>query len=440
MENLKLSNLNFSNIFKFEKLILLIIFTVFLLGRVSMGLYIFNFRLGELLIGFSALIFLFFLIRSILNFKTLTKFEKICAVLFSLILIHFLFLLLANGYKAFELYPFKASSYIWVLGFFYIGMVSKYNFSSKASILSIFFVLLIDYYSSIFGITDSQQEIFLNYTDKFDYLKASDLLIFFIFFSYYVLRSLDYKKNFINQFLILFSIFYLPLIMHKSRGASIGFILFIFLLLSDYLKSKPNKKTNLIIFSLSASVFIISAFIVSKSPLDIEEIPNKVVYVSTGRYDKPPQNKPQIYDDYPVLYLEGTRLFSSDGNLDWRLQIWQDVFSDTSSKNLIFTGYGYNYKIPAMEEEYRSGNDGTNENVHNFFVNIYARGGLIHLLLYVAFFVVLVNKANSTNKLKSLIMIMLPVLITSFFDASMENAHFPIIFYYLLGNIVKEKN
>ena len=44
------------------------------------------------------------------------------------------------------------------------------------------------------------------------------------------------------------------------------------------------------------------------------------------------------------------------------------------------------------------------------------------------------------NKLKSLIMIMLPVLITSFFDASMENAHFPIIFYYLLGNIVKEKN
>ena len=93
-----------------------------------------------------------------------------------------------------------------------------------------------------------------------------------------------------------------------------------------------------------------------------------------------------------------------------------------------------------MEEEYRSGNDGTNENVHNFFVNIYARGGLIHLLLYVAFFVVLVNKANSTNKLKSLIMIMLPVLITSFFDASMENAHFPIIFYYLLGNIVKEKN
>ena len=45
-----------------------------------------------------------------------------------------------------------------------------------------------------------------------------------------------------------------------------------------------------------------------------------------------------------------------------------------------------------MEEEYRSGNDGTNENVHNFFVNIYERGGLIHLLLYVAFFVVLVNK------------------------------------------------
>ena len=30
----------------------------------------------------------------------------------------------------------------------------------------------------------------------------------------------------------------------------------------------------------------------------------------------------------------------------------------------------------------RSGLDGLNENVHNFFVNIFARGGIIHLLMY----------------------------------------------------------
>ena len=30
----------------------------------------------------------------------------------------------------------------------------------------------------------------------------------------------------------------------------------------------------------------------------------------------------------------------------------------------------------------RSGLDGLNENVHNYFVNILARGGLVHLLIF----------------------------------------------------------
>ena len=38
-------------------------------------------------------------------------------------------------------------------------------------------------------------------------------------------------------------------------------------------------------------------------------------------------------------------------------------------------------KIPAMEDPSRSGYDGTNENVHNYFINIMARGGLLHLII-----------------------------------------------------------
>ena len=53
---------------------------------------------------------------------------------------------------------------------------------------------------------------------------------------------------------------------------------------------------------------------------------------------------PLVYDDYPILYFENFRVFSSDGNLNWRLQIWQDVIVDIRSKNLILTGYGYNFK------------------------------------------------------------------------------------------------
>ena len=223
--------------------------------------------------------------------------------------------------------------------------------------------------------------------------------------------------------------------MNKSRGASIAFLLFISFLIYELIKLKKSKNFYILILFLSFLIFVLSAFIVSKSPLELSEIDDKIKYVSTSRYDKPVQNTPQAIDDYPILYIEGTRVFSSDGNLNWRLQIWQDIFEDTYLKKIVLKGYGYNIKIPAMELEYRSGNDGTNENVHNFFVNIYARGGLIHLLLYLSFFIVLFKSAAQNNRLKNLVVVFIPLILTSFFDASMENAHYPLIFYFLLGKI-----
>ena len=104
------------------------------------------------------------------------------------------------------------------------------------------------------------------------------------------------------------------------------------------------------------------------------------------------------------------------------------------------TGYGYNYKIPAMTLDFRAGNDGTNENVHNFFVNIFARGGLIHLILYLAFFITLYRQASLNENKKTYLMIFVPLIFTSFFDASMENAHYPLLFYFLNGKIVNLDN
>ena len=223
--------------------------------------------------------------------------------------------------------------------------------------------------------------------------------------------------------------------MNKSRGASIAFLLLISFLIYELIKLKKSKNFYILIIFLSFLIFVLSAFIVSKSPIELKEIDDKVVYVSTSRYEKPVQNTPQVIDDYPILYTEGKRLFSSDGNLNWRLQIWQDVFEDTYSKNIVLKGYGYNFKIPAMEPAYRSGNDGTNENVHNFFVNIYARGGLIHLLLYLSFLTFLFKSAKQNNRLKIFALVLIPLIFTSFFDASMENAHYPLIFYFLMGKI-----
>ena len=203
--------------------------------------------------------------------------------------------------------------------------------------------------------------------------------------------------------------------MNKSRGASIAFIIFLLFLIKDYIQLKRFiKKANVILFTLAGIIFVVSAFIVSKSPLNLEEVDEKVVYVSTSGMKNHPKILPSVYDDYPILYFENFRVFSSDGNLNWRLQIWQDVIVDIRSKNLILIGYGYNFKIPAMTIDYRSGNDGTNENVHNFFINIFARGGAIHLILYLLFFGITYQQAAKKGNKRIYLMVFVPLIFTSF--------------------------
>ena len=65
---------------------------------------------------------------------------------------------------------------------------------------------------------------------------------------------------------------------------------------------------------------------------------------------------------------------------------WQDVIEDSVQEQSYIYGIGYKNKIPAMEDPSRSGRDGTNENVHNFLINNYARGGIVYLLLTAYFF------------------------------------------------------
>ena len=48
-----------------------------------------------------------------------------------------------------------------------------------------------------------------------------------------------------------------------------------------------------------------------------------------------------------------------------------------------------------MEIEARRGNDGTNENVHNFLFNMLGRGGFVQVLLYLALIIsIYFNKSN----------------------------------------------
>jgi len=127
------------------------------------------------------------------------------------------------------------------------------------------------------------------------------------------------------------------------------------------------------------------------------------------------------------------------------LKYGQDVFFDIQKENYFLTGYGYKEKIPAMaaldvdRNSVRSGLDGLNENVHNFFVNIFARGGIVHLILYVYLIFQLSKFGKDKLNLSVFLTIIFPLLLTSSFDASMENSHFPLMFYFLIGLIFNNK-
>ena len=84
-----------------------------------------------------------------------------------------------------------------------------------------------------------------------------------------------------------------------------------------------------------------------------------------------------------------------------------------------------------------NGNDSTNENVHNYLVQSYARGGIVHivLLIFLNLFVLLYWKRNYGNY--KILQYMLPILLVSMFDPSMESVRFPIIYYTFLGYFLK---
>ena len=95
------------------------------------------------------------------------------------------------------------------------------------------------------------------------------------------------------------------------------------------------------------------------------------------------------------FYLQDGRLRSKDSTTEWRLDIWQDVLEDMTNKSILLKGYGYKEIIPVMLDPTapgRLGRDGMNENVHNYFVNIFARGSFIQLILFVLFNIQIIIK------------------------------------------------
>ena len=96
------------------------IFVILINGRSLLGLYIFGFRLAELLTGF-ALLLLFFLIYKIKFFRENLGSRFVNSYL--VLVIYFIVFNIINSADFLDLYLYKSSVYIWYFSFIFFGYI-----------------------------------------------------------------------------------------------------------------------------------------------------------------------------------------------------------------------------------------------------------------------------------------------------------------------------
>ena len=414
-----------------SKLILLLAILLLSFGRSLSGLIFFEFRLGEYIVAFSLIIFIYKTSVNIFIYLNEKKYNLF--FLMHLILgITFVVSLFIFGSDFFDPYIFKSSTYIWTISYIYLGFYLAKNFQFENIHLFIVNLLLVaSYFISVIYYPEFISKFFAQYSDKFDYPKAHIHVLFYVIVTYLNFQYYRNKSNSYYYFLIVSSLFF-PMFIFKSRGsflaASTYFLFFVFLNYKNFRQYPIRLFTTLI---LCVGIFISSSAFVSDSQLT----PESGIDIVEDLFE----NK-NTQATFLSFYFEDDRIFSQDGNINWRLQIWQDVIFDTLTIEKILLGNGYSSKIPAMEDPSRSGYDGTNENVHNYFINIIARGGLLHLIIISIIYYLFLKKGFTKSDFSNTLLFITPIMIVSFFDASMENPHFPSVFYLFLGFFLSNLN
>ena len=153
------------------------------------------------------------------------------------------------------------------------------------------------------------------------------------------------------------------------------------------------------------------------------------------------ENKNTV-DVFLSFYIYEGRIYSRDGTTDWRLDIWQDIIEDLNDKDQIYSGYGYSSILPIMvdpEAPGRLGEDGLNENVHNYIFTILARGGLIQLILFLYFHYKIFIIYRQKNLNSFVLVLIIPSMFNAFLDVAMESVQFPLMYYVLLGFMISTK-
>lgn len=418
--------------FIFVNLTLLLIF-----GRSYTGLMLFNFRIGELIIGLSFTLSIFFVLLNLINNKIFNEIQYIL-IIFSIIVFSFFINLVVRKESILDLYVIRSSSYIWIIGIYLITFLNNKFFKIKFNIEKILpIVLPILYFFTTIHYPVFIINFFNKYSDKFDYSKASDILLIYIFVN--IANFINFKSKFkaFSYFLISTS-FLLPLFLFMSKGSFFPAAIFTFFII--ILKIEiifKNKLKSVFLVSISLLVFIFSTYEVYgnftfdknnyNKYLD-EDLLNVETFVTQLNVVADEKNTSLIFGS---LYFIDNRLYSLEPMLDWRLQIWQDVIYDNLNRHEFLIGQGFGTVIRSMESHPdRQGYDGLNRNVHNYFINILARGGIVQLMLFILLLYLIYYYSLNKNK-KYTLLAMTCIILTSSFDSSMESVRFPFLFYFL---------
>ncbi len=429
-------------IFLNTKLIYFILISLFILfGRSFSGISILSYRIGEWITALSLLISIIFLFVGYKRYDQYLIGRQV-NIIHKLIIFSFFLELALNFPINKSTYIFKASSYIWIIIYLYLGnfVFSKINY--EYNFFNCFFVFLPIIF--IFQTTFYPEFIktfFDDFSDKFEFLKAGDVLLIFVLTLLVLQNTLNNSLNYKTIFLFTFSIF-LPYFLYASKGAFLAAIIFLLLQLNS-IKSIFMKFTLKNIFILLGSIilffsstfYIYGNFIFEKIPGESIELVDNLDIVDSLSAIVDERNTTEAFFSF---YVQGGRLYSEDVTANWRLQIWQDIIQDLDESNNVMFGYGYNKIIPAMDDKERRGSDGKNENVHNYFFNIFARGGLLQILLFMSFHVFIVFYYFKKFKNFKILKYMIPIFLVSFFDTSMESVRFPFLYYSFLGYFFNE--
>ena len=427
-------------IVKFITVSLLFMLSIF--SRSFVGIYIFDYRIGEYLVLFAFLFSLIIIIKY-QYFKALIS-NKLY-IFHILLIINFFASLVYYQANFRDTYIFKSSSYIWAIGFIYIGFIIKnfFNIESKyfsliMVLLPIIYILQTGYFFELSVIypfdvvqgysDDNLLNFFINYSDKFETYKGTDLLLFFVILTFILNRSNLYNRSkYTLMYFACISALFLPLFLKISRAAAICAVLYV--AIEGYTTYKVDKvKLQKLILIAATSFVILNLSIANLTDKDF------IDFDIASNFDDLSEGQ-EITQEAFLKIVDG-RVYSSDGNLNWRLQIWQDVINYSVNNSTIFFGSGYQEIIPAMQIEGRAGSDGLNENVHNFLINIYARGGLLQLGIFSCILVIIFINSNPKRYTGNFYAAVSSLLLASLFDASMENVHFPLILYLFIGFII----